>query len=123
VTAGLLLAGAVLMLVAAVGLVRFPDVYSRMSATSKAGTLGAALLLAGAAWHFGDAVAGRAVVTLVFVYVTAPIAAHRIGRAAWRSGVRPWRGTVVDDLGSPPPGAASGPGIPSSVTGHDQPGR
>jgi multicomponent Na+:H+ antiporter subunit G len=111
VTVGLLLAGASLMLVAAVGLLRFPDVYTRLSATSKAGTLGAALLLAGAAAAFEDrAIAGRALVTLGLVYLTAPIAAHRIGRAAWRSGVRPWRGTVVDDLG-PPPGAADRPSI------------
>lgn len=95
----LMLAGALLMLLAAIGVVRLPDVYSRMSATSKAATLGVALVLLGAAWHFGDwAVAGRALVTVVFLYLTAPVAAHRIGRAAYRSGVRPWSGTVANEL-------------------------
>lgn len=105
-TGALLVVGALLMLLAALGLVRLPDVYSRMSATSKSATLGVALVLIGAAWHFGDwQIAGQAVVTALFLYLTTPIAAHRIARAAWRSGARPWDGTQTDELGPPPEGA------------------
>jgi multicomponent Na+:H+ antiporter subunit G len=112
VTGALLLVGALLMLLAALGIVRLPDVYSRMSATSKSATLGVALALLGAAWHFGSArEAGQALVTALFVYLTTPIAAHRIARAAWKSGVRPWSGTRTDELGPPPEeeDAADGP--------------
>jgi len=122
-TGALLLAGASLMLLAAVGVLRLPDVYSRMSATSKSATLGVALVLFGAAWHFGSAdLAGQALVTVVFLYLTTPIAAHRIARAAWKSGVRPWPGTRTNELGPPPeaagqrsdgpPGGAGDPGAP-----------
>jgi multicomponent Na+:H+ antiporter subunit G len=105
----LLLTGAVLMLLAALGVLRLPDVYSRMSATSKSATLGVALALLAAAWHFGTAqVAGQALVTALFVYLTTPIAAHRIARAAWRSGVRPWSGTRTDELGPPPQDGGDG---------------
>ncbi len=101
-TAALVLSGAALMLLAAIGVLRFPDVYCRMSATSKSATLGVALVLFGAAWHFGSAdLAGQAVVTVVFLYLTTPIAAHRIARAGWKSGVRPWSGTGADEFGPP----------------------
>ena len=57
IVALLLLLGALFMLLAGVGLVRLPDLYLRMSATSKAATLGASLVLLGAALHFGTAAA------------------------------------------------------------------
>jgi multicomponent Na+:H+ antiporter subunit G len=96
-TALLLIAGGLLMLIAALGVLRLPDVYLRMSAATKAATLGVALVLLGAAWHFGSlALAGRALVTVFFVYLTAPVAAYRIGRAAWRTGVPPSEGTRID---------------------------
>jgi multicomponent Na+:H+ antiporter subunit G len=102
VVAFLLVLGSAFMLLAALGLLRLPDVYTRMSATSKAATLGAALLLVGAALHFGSvAVAGRALVIAVFLFLTAPIAAHLIGRAAYRRGSPLWEGTVADELGRP----------------------
>jgi multicomponent Na+:H+ antiporter subunit G len=96
----LLVLGAALMSLAAVGLLRLPDVYTRMSAASKAATLGVSLVLLGAAVHFGTAaVAGRAVVIAAFLFLTAPVAAHAIGRAAYRRGSPLWKGTVVDELG------------------------
>lgn len=100
----LLVSGALFMLLAGVGLVRLPDLYTRMSATSKAATLGASLVLLGAAVHFGTAVAaGRAVVIVAFLFLTAPVAAHAIGRAGYRRGSPRWAGTVADELA----GAAS----------------
>lgn len=95
----LLVLGAAFMLLAAVGLVRLPDLYLRMSATSKAATLGASLVLLGAAVHFGTAVvAGRAAVIVAFLFLTAPVAAHAIGRAGYRRGSPLWEGTVADEL-------------------------
>lgn len=96
----LLVSGALFMLLAGVGLVRLPDLYTRMSATSKAATLGASLVLLGAAAHFGSvAVAGRAVVVVAFLFLTAPVAAHAIGRAGYRRGSPLWTGTIEDELG------------------------
>jgi multicomponent Na+:H+ antiporter subunit G len=99
IVAFLLVLGALFMLLAAVGLVRLPDLYLRMSATSKAATLGASLVLLGAAVHFGTAaVAGRAVVIVVFLFLTAPVAAHAIGRAGYRRKSPLWTGTIADEL-------------------------
>jgi multicomponent Na+:H+ antiporter subunit G len=97
--AALLVLGAALMALGAFGLVRLPDVYLRMSASSKAATLGVALVLAGAALHFGTAaVLGRAMVVAAFLFLTAPVAAHAIGRAAYRRRSPLWEGTVADEL-------------------------
>jgi multicomponent Na+:H+ antiporter subunit G len=95
----LLVLGALFMLLAGIGLVRLPDLYLRMSATSKAATLGASLVLLGSAVHFGTAaVAGRAVVIVVFLFLTAPVAAHTIGRAGYRRKSPLWQGTIADEL-------------------------
>jgi multicomponent Na+:H+ antiporter subunit G len=105
IVALLLVLGALFMLLAGVGLVRLPDLYLRMSATSKAATLGASLVLLGAAVHFGTAaVAGRAVVIVVFLFLTAPVAAHTIGRAGYRRKSPPWTGTIADELADADPG-------------------
>ena len=99
IVALLLVLGALFMLLAGVGLVRLPDLYLRMSATSKAATLGASLVLLGAAVHFGTAaVAGRAVVIVAFLFLTAPVAAHAIGRAGYRRKSPLWKGTIADEL-------------------------
>jgi multicomponent Na+:H+ antiporter subunit G len=98
-SAALLTTGAVFSLLGAVGVVRLPDVYTRLSATSKAATLGVACLLLGGAVRFGDvAVAARAVAAIAFLCLTAPVAAHVLGRAAYRAGCAPWAGTVRDEL-------------------------
>jgi multicomponent Na+:H+ antiporter subunit G len=99
VIAAILLAlGSAFMLLAAVGLVRLPDLFLRMSATAKAATLGAALMLLGAGLHFGDgAVLARALVIVVFLFLTAPVAAHMIGRAGYRRGGPIWEGTIADE--------------------------
>ena len=81
----LLLGGAAFVLIAAIGVVRLPDVLCRMHAATKAGAFGAALLLLGAAAHFRTPeVAVKALLAIAFFYVTAPIAGHLLGRAAYR---------------------------------------
>jgi multicomponent Na+:H+ antiporter subunit G len=98
-TAALVLAGAAFVLVAAVGLVRMPDLPMRMHAATKAGTLGAGLLLGAVALAYSDAgVTVRALATIGFLFLTAPVSAHVIGRAAYRSGLRLWERTCLDEL-------------------------
>lgn len=95
----LISSGAVLILISAVGLLRMPDLYMRMSATTKAATLGVGLVLLGTAIHFMEVgVISRAVIIITFLTLTAPVAAHMIGRAAYFDGVPLWKGTKIDEL-------------------------
>lgn len=99
ISSALLLVGVFLAVVAAVGLVRLPDVLSRMHAATKPATLGLLLITVGAALRMPDA--GDAVKLLLvaaFQFLTAPVAAHMIGRAAYRSGAGALDELVVDDL-------------------------
>ena len=94
-----LLIGAGFMFIAALGLVRFPDLFTRMHAGSKASTLGLGCILVGVAISFPSAlVIAKCVMVLLFIFLTAPIAAHMIGRAAYLLKVPFWKGTVTDDL-------------------------
>lgn len=95
----LLLAGASFMFIAALGVVRMPDLLTRMHATTKAGVLGAGLMLAGVALYFAEAeVLARAIAIVGFTTLTAPVAAHAIGRAGYFVGVPFWEGTLKDEL-------------------------
>lgn len=98
-TALLVVAGGLFALAAAVGVLRLPDVLIRMHASTKAGTLGCGLILVAVAVHFGETgITARALAAIIFLIVTAPVAAHMIGRAAYRTGVPLWGQSVVDDL-------------------------
>jgi multicomponent Na+:H+ antiporter subunit G len=100
-TSVLVLAGGLFSLAAALGVVRLPDVLVRMHASTKAGTLGCGLILVAVAVHFGEtSVVGLCIATIVFLLLTAPIAAHMIGRAAYRTGVQLWEKSVIDELAS-----------------------
>jgi multicomponent Na+:H+ antiporter subunit G len=91
--------GVVFCLLAAVGMLRMPDLYTRMQAASKAATLGAACIIVAAALHFGTtAIATRALLTSIFLAATAPIAAHMIARVAYLIGVPLAEETVIDEL-------------------------
>ena len=99
VTAILMVAGGLFAFAAALGVLRLPDIFIRMHASTKAGTLGCGLILAAVAVHFGETgIVARAIAAIVFVMLTAPVAAHMIGRAAYRTGVPLWQGTVIDEL-------------------------
>jgi len=91
--------GAVFMLLAAIGVLRMPDLYLRMSATSKAATLGVICVMLAAALHFNDfAITARIIAIIVFLILTAPVAAHKIARAAYLAGPDLWPGTRHDEL-------------------------
>ena len=96
---GLASTGTGLLLIAAVGTLRLPDLFLRMSATSKASSLGAScLLLALAAASADIGVSVRALAGTAFLLLTTPVAAHMIGRAAYVSKTPLWKGTIRDDL-------------------------
>ncbi|WP_082181797.1 monovalent cation/H(+) antiporter subunit G [Aestuariivita boseongensis] len=92
VIAGLLLAlGGAFTLIAGIGIFRMPDVFIRMHASTKVGTLGSGLIMAGVCVHFAEPlVIFKAILVILFLLLTAPIGAHMIGRAALRIGVKPW---------------------------------
>jgi multicomponent Na+:H+ antiporter subunit G len=94
----LLAAGGVFFaVVAAVGLVRLPDLYTRAHSASKSDTLGAVLALAAVAIAFGTQLSTvKTVLLLLFMFVTNPTAAHAIARAADDQGIEPW---TVDEEG------------------------
>lgn len=99
VTALLLVTGGLFMLLAAIGVVRQPDLFTRMQAATKAVALGSSCILIAVAVYFADlGVSTRALLISVFIFLTAPISAHLIARAAYFVGVPLWQGTVVDEL-------------------------
>ncbi|WP_034492304.1 monovalent cation/H(+) antiporter subunit G [Afifella pfennigii] len=94
----MLVVGSVFALVAAVGLLRFPDLYTRMHAASKAGTLGSGLLILALALVAPQLdVFTRAVAGVIFFLLTTPVSAHLLARAAYLAGVKPWARTQPDD--------------------------
>jgi multicomponent Na+:H+ antiporter subunit G len=93
------LSGAFFMFMAGVGLLRMPDLFLRMSAMAKAGTLGAGLMLLATILFFNDfIITSRALAAIVFIFLTAPVAAHMIARAAYFDGTPLWDGTTLDEL-------------------------
>ena len=99
--AGLLMVcGASFVLIGAVGILRMPDVWMRMQASSKAATLGIGCLALGlAAYRYEElTVVMRAVIVISFTFVSVPVAAHMIGRAAYLMGLPAWEGTHRDEL-------------------------
>ena len=80
-----------------IGLVRFPDVYNRLQASTKCVTLGTIFLLLGVAVIAGiGAIAAKAIVCAVFILITSPTAAHAIAKGAYAAGVKLWEESVVD---------------------------
>jgi multicomponent Na+:H+ antiporter subunit G len=99
ITAVLLTLGTLLMLLAGIGILRMPDVFLRMSATSKAATLGVILIMVATAIYFNDlGVTARAMGIVLFIILTVPVSAHMIGRAAYITGEHLWAETRIDEL-------------------------
>lgn len=95
----LLVGGSIFALIAAVGIIRLPDVYTRMHAAAKAGTVGSGLLLLATGLGSEDpAILVRAVAGFVFFILTAPVSAHLLARAAHLAGTRLDRSSVRDDF-------------------------
>ncbi len=91
--------GTLAILLAAIGLVRMPDIYLRISVTTKAATLGIGLLLIGSALYFNElGITSRVIAIIFFMLLTAPVGAHMIGRASYFTGIKMWKNSVYDDL-------------------------
>lgn len=91
--------GALFIFLAAIGIVRMPDLYLRISVTTKAATLGIGLILIAAAVYFNDlSITTRVLAIILFILLTAPVGAHMIGRASYFTGVKLWKNSVQDDL-------------------------
>lgn len=74
--------GAFFILVSAIGLIRFPDLYTRMHATTKATSFGVLLIILGTAIFFGTAVIWvKAVLVILFIYLTTPLASHSVAQS------------------------------------------
>lgn len=95
----LMITGCSLGAIGALGLVRFPDVFGRMHSATKPPTLGLVLVVLGAALSVRDASdLGLLLVVVMLQFLTAPVAAHLVGRAAYDSGGLLDEDTVMDDL-------------------------
>jgi multicomponent Na+:H+ antiporter subunit G len=91
--------GAIFVLLAAVGIVRMPDFYLRVSVTTKAATLGIGLILISAAIYFRDgSVTSRVIAIIMFLLLTAPVGAHMIGRTSYFIGTKLWDKSVMNEL-------------------------
>lgn len=91
--------GIAFILIAAIGILRMPDVYTRMSAVTKAVALGVGFILIGVVFHFNDTtVLVKATVIVVFLIFSLSVAAHVIGLAAYEDGTPMSDLTFRDEL-------------------------
>jgi multicomponent Na+:H+ antiporter subunit G len=105
IAGGLTMVGATLALLAAVGVVRMPDVFTRMQASTKASTLGLGCLLAALALRHPEvSFVIRALSIGAFMMLTTAVSAHVIARAAALSGAPLWKGTRTDERPTTAPG-------------------
>lgn len=91
--------GLFFLLVGAVGIVRFPDTYNRLHASSKCSTLGLLGLILGVIFHIGTlAVATKGLLTILFAFVATPVGSHILAKAAHIDNAPLWGGTLSDEL-------------------------
>ncbi|MDG6244974.1 MAG: monovalent cation/H(+) antiporter subunit G [Methanolobus sp.] len=92
------LIGILFVFVGMVGLLRLPDVYNRLHATTKIATLGTFGVMIAIAINTGFSEMGLKAITVgIFLLLTAPVSAHMIARAAYRHGTRLCEGSIVDE--------------------------
>lgn len=106
----LILTGVALALTAAIGMLRFPDLFARMHSATKPVTLGLVLILAGCAVLLpssGDT--AKLVLVIVLQFVTIPVGAHMVGRAAYRAGTELPPETTIDELADAERSGGDGP--------------
>ena len=91
--------GSACALIGALGIVRFPDVYNRIHANTVVVVGGAIVMMIGAGIIGGITIFTlKALIIAIFIFLTNPVSAHAIARAAHKSGVKLWRQSVVDKL-------------------------
>ncbi|MGP7816299.1 monovalent cation/H(+) antiporter subunit G [Niallia sp. 01092] len=97
----LILSGALLNLIAAVGVIKLPDVYTRNHAASKSATLGVMCILLGTCLYFLQTEGvfhSSLILAIAFIFLTSPVAGHLIIRAAYHTNVPMADHTIRDDL-------------------------
>ena len=105
-----LIIGIIFDLVGCIGLVRLPDIYNRLQAATKCVTLGTCMILLSVIFYTGIGPIGvKALLCLWFILITSPTGAHAIARAAHRSGIRLWEGSVMDKYADDREGAEDKP--------------
>ena len=99
----LIISGLFFFFTSTLGLLRFPDLYSRMHATGKGDTLAVLLITSGAIIHHGlNLNSAKLSLIALFIFIANPTATHAIGRAAYRCGIKPWlRNCKTTDSGEP----------------------
>ncbi|WP_077326542.1 Na+/H+ antiporter subunit G [Virgibacillus siamensis] len=101
IAALLILIGSIMAVISAIGIIRFPDVYTRSHAATKSSTLSILLTLLGAFlffWWGQSFFSVRILLGILFVFLTAPVSGHLISRAAYRRKVKMADTTVEDEL-------------------------
>lgn len=97
----LILIGSIVSVISAIGIIRFPDIYTRAHAATKTTTLAVLLTLVGAflyLWLSESFISVRLILGIIFVFLTAPVSGHLILRASYRSGVEMSESTTEDEL-------------------------
>ncbi len=97
----IILFGAIISVVSAIGIIRFPDIYSRAHAATKTTTLAVLITLFGTFFFLLFAqsyLSVRLILGIVFVFITAPVSGHLVLRAAYRAGIPMTGHTVSDEL-------------------------
>jgi monovalent cation/proton antiporter MnhG/PhaG subunit len=90
--AGMILFGLTLMIIGSIGLLRLPDFFARTHAASKVDTVGIVVAILGITFLGHDRIdAAKALVAAFLIMLTNPVAAHMLARAAYKTGLRPWK--------------------------------
>jgi multicomponent Na+:H+ antiporter subunit G len=93
-----LLGGSFFILLAALGVLRFPDMFTRMHAAAKASTFGTGLMLLGTIFYFRSwTIVIESLLITVFIFLTVPVASHLIGRAAYHMNIKMWDKSIIDE--------------------------
>ncbi len=91
ITGILLFTGCFFIVVASIGIIRFPDFYSRMHPAGKSDTLGQLLILSGLIIYEGfSLVSIKLLIIIIFIFIANPTATHSVAKAAYMGGVKPW---------------------------------
>jgi multicomponent Na+:H+ antiporter subunit G len=94
-----IVAGVIFIVISAIGLLRLPDFYIRISAITKAISLGITMILLGIGIYFNELiVGGKVLLIILFMFLTSPVAAHIIARAAIKNKVKFWEKTLLDEF-------------------------
>lgn len=96
-----LLGGAIITTLAMIGIVRLPDMYSRLHAATKSSTLGVIMLMLGTFlyfWYVQGEIDTHILLAAVFILITAPVSGHMLSRSAFHADVEPYSLTILNEL-------------------------